>query len=56
MREGFVPGAGDVARWIAGRPEMGFMGTTKIEGKEQHSIQTFRCSQCGYLESYAPGK
>ena len=56
MREGFVPGSNDAARWIAGMPEVNFMGATKIEGKEHHYILTFRCNQCGYLESYAPSK
>jgi hypothetical protein len=26
---------------------------TKIRGKEQLEIHTFRCPKCGFLESYA---
>jgi predicted nucleic-acid-binding Zn-ribbon protein len=42
-----------VSRWVAGKPEKGFLGIVKIRGKEQHFIETIRCAQCGYLESYA---
>jgi Zn ribbon nucleic-acid-binding protein len=57
MAEGFVldvsHGAQLVSRWIAGQPEPSFWVGTKIGGKDQHKIQTFRCIGCGYLESYA---
>ena len=56
MRERFVPGSADAARWIPALPEVNFMGATRIEGKEQHFIVTFRCNKCDYLDSYAPGK
>jgi hypothetical protein len=59
MQEGFIPGqeggAPDVPRWIAGKPQVGFMGGVKIGGKVRHEVRTFRCTKCGYLESYAPG-
>ena len=58
MQEGFVVDYGYsknyVAQWVAGKPELGFLGGTKLWGKEQRPIQTFRCPKCGYLESYAP--
>jgi len=57
MEKGFILDMGDatwlVPRWIAGEPEPSFWTGTKIRGKEQHEIQTFRCAKCGYLESYA---
>jgi hypothetical protein len=59
MQVGFVPevapGSGqiEVPRWVTGKPEFSFFGSAKIEGKEQHTIRTFRCVKCGYLESYA---
>ena len=58
MQEGFIPDAVShgnrrVSRWVAGKPEASFWEGTKIEGMEQHFIQSFRCVACGYLESYA---
>jgi len=58
MQEGFIfdaisHGARRVSRWVAGKPEASFWTGTKIEGREQHFIQSFRCAACGYLESYA---
>jgi ribosomal protein L37E len=26
----------------------------KLAGRERHAVVTYRCSACGYLESYAP--
>jgi hypothetical protein len=40
------------ARWIAGKPERGFFGL-KMGGKRWAEIQTYRCTACGFLESYA---
>jgi predicted nucleic-acid-binding Zn-ribbon protein len=58
MRVGFVVDMSDsgrlVPKWIAGEPETPFWSFgAKISDKEQHPVQTFRCSMCGYLESYA---
>jgi predicted nucleic-acid-binding Zn-ribbon protein len=60
MQEGFIPDAVShgnrrVARRVAGNPEALFWEGAKIEGREQHFIQSFRCVACGYLESYASG-
>jgi predicted nucleic-acid-binding Zn-ribbon protein len=56
LQEGFILDMSYAARWVsswvAGKPEKSYAGI-KISGKEQHSIQTFRCTKCGYLESYA---
>ena len=58
MQEGFILDATDgpqlVARWVAGKPEKSRWTGTKLKGKEQHLIHSFRCIRCGYLESYAP--
>ncbi len=61
MQEGFTldighGGARGVSRWIAGSPEPSFWMGTKINDKEQHPIQSYRCTRCGYLESYATGE
>ncbi|MEO5914545.1 MAG: hypothetical protein ABIS50_09960 [Luteolibacter sp.] len=57
MAEGFIldvtHGSQLVSRWVAGKPEPSFWVGTKISGREQYKIQTFRCGGCGFLESYA---
>jgi len=40
--------------WLEGMPEPSFFLGLKTAGKERHEVITFRCSACGYLESYAP--
>ncbi len=59
MHEGFLPdsvhGLRGVPIWVVGKPDLEGFGGARIEGKEAHSIRTFRCTKCGYLESYAPG-
>ena len=66
MQEGFILefGNGQVrtaSRWIADAPDessfwWGAGGGVKIKGKEQHPVQSYRCTSCGYLESYATGE
>ena len=42
------------SRWIEGVPEKSFWTGTKIDKtKEMIAITTYRCSACGFLESYA---
>lgn len=57
MEEGFIgdaiPGGLMPSKWVEGRPEKSFWHGIKIKGKRQVEIQTYRCSSCGYLESYA---
>ena len=57
MEEGFIMdatyGGVGVARWVAGQPEPSFWRGTKVRDKEQRKLTTYRCPQCGYLESYA---
>lgn len=60
MAEGFIVdvaagGAAVVSKWQGGEPHKGrFFGVSQ-RGAEQIDIITFRCADCGYLESYAPG-
>ena len=58
-QEGFVldvtHGARLVSQWVGGEPEKSFWTGIKIKGRPMHSIQTFRCARCGFLESYAKG-
>ncbi len=59
MQEGFVMDESlstrSTACWISGKPIQGFFGSTQIKGKDQYTIQAYRCRQCGRLEWYAPG-
>jgi len=57
-QEGFVMdrahgGGVVVSRWVAGIPVSSIWTGTKVGDKQQYPIQSFRCSRCGYLESYA---
>ena len=57
MEEGFVVdntyGGGLVSSWVAGPPEAKFLGGVKITGRDKFQIRTYRCPDCGFLESYA---
>jgi hypothetical protein len=56
MASGFVIdtsyGTMIVSRWAAGVPEKSWFTGLKLR-REPLPITTFRCSSCGYLESYA---
>lgn len=57
MEEGFIAdftyGGIATSKWVEGEPEDSFWTGTKTKGKRQVEVLTFRCSSCGYLESYA---
>ena len=40
----FIPGAPTVSKWFG----------LKVRRKDLVPTQTYRCSRCGFLESYAP--
>lgn len=40
-------------KWIRGAFELNFWGTGKTKGMLAHFVVTYRCTQCGFLESYA---
>ena len=56
MVEGFILdltyGGQLVPRWVEGQPEKSWTGV-KVKGKECRSVETYRCSKCGLLRSYA---
>lgn len=62
MEEGFTVDRGNavfVANWQPGRPEpehfLGMnMGSPVAKRNQWRPIVTYRCTQCGFLESYAP--
>ena len=45
---GFLPG-----QWVQGEPKKSFWGGITVRGKVKIQIATYRCTRCGYLESYA---
>jgi hypothetical protein len=59
MDEGFTLDRADhhhgkaVSTWIAGAPERSAWVGLKTKDRDNIPIRTFRCSGCGYLESYA---
>jgi hypothetical protein len=40
--------------WVAGLPEHSIWTGLKLKGRTQLQTLTYRCTRCGYLESYAP--
>jgi hypothetical protein len=55
---GYVLEIGDsnarsVSQWISGAPERGFMFGLKTRNRRSLPVTTFRCTLCGFLESYA---
>ena len=58
MVQGFIVdrdhgGSRRVSSWIEGAPEKAFWSGTNAPDDKQIPIGTFRCSTCGYLESFA---
>jgi hypothetical protein len=57
MSQGFVLdstyGARLVDQWFEGAPRKSFWYGTKLPDGKSIPIGTFRCTSCGFLESYA---
>jgi Domain of unknown function (DUF6487) len=57
MEQGFTLdhsyGESLAAEWVEGPPEKSFWHGVRTRGRERRAIETWRCEQCGYLESYA---
>lgn len=57
MEEGFIAdythGEVLVSKWIEGKPEKSFWVGAKTKDRNNVEVKTYRCSGCGYLESYA---
>ena len=61
MEEGFILDRGDmnvgfINSWVEGEPVKSFWNGIKVNNKLQYAVKTFRCVNCGYLESYATEK
>ena len=58
MELGFVldytHGAMTQSSWVEGEPERSFWTGVKIKGHQKLPVNTYRCPNCGFLESYAP--
>jgi predicted RNA-binding Zn-ribbon protein involved in translation (DUF1610 family) len=46
-------GANVVPTWVEGAPEASFWQITKAPAAKSIPVGTYRCSACGFLESYA---
>jgi uncharacterized protein DUF6487 len=57
MEQGFIVDEGYgkklVSAWIAGEPQKSFWMGLRVSAGERVEVATYRCRQCGYLESYA---
>jgi hypothetical protein len=42
-----------VSSWVEGAPEKSFWHRTNAPGEKSVPVGTFRCSACGFLESFA---
>ena len=59
MESGFVidkigNASASAPEWAEGVPNRSFWTGLNLAGHERHAVLTYRCSVCGYLESYAP--
>ncbi len=57
MEEGFIAdysfGTTTPSDWVEGEPVKSFWSGTKTSDKIRYRVRSLRCSQCGFLESYA---
>ncbi len=44
---------GTEQEWVEGDLEKRFWSGIRTKGRERFGVRTFRCTRCGYLESYA---
>jgi hypothetical protein len=40
-------------QWAEGEPTYWFLRILRMKGRKRYRIETWRCTSCGYLESYA---
>ena len=59
MEIGFVVDEGygtrTATRWIEGAPERSFWTGIKTRNRRKLTVETWRCTRCGWLDGYAPG-
>ncbi|MDX2191841.1 MAG: hypothetical protein NW201_00710 [Gemmatimonadales bacterium] len=60
MELGYVLDQSDAGRseqrWVQGPPEPSLWMGLQIGGRHTHAVRTYRCTRCGWLESYAVGE
>ena len=60
VEPGFISDSGESSRgylrWISGPLEKGIFRGAKKMGRTKLEVSGYRCSVCGHLELYAPGK
>jgi hypothetical protein len=59
MEAGFIPDLGEGIRqqnWAPGVPEPSFWTGLKMKKEDIYFVVTYRCPNCGYLESYAASR
>lgn len=49
----FEAAGNELASWVEGPPESSVWGSAKAPKDKRVPVGTFRCSGCGFLESYA---
>jgi hypothetical protein len=59
MESGFAidqgHGTSTVSHWVEGAPEKSMWTGLKTRGRRQLPVETWRCTRCGWLDSYAAG-
>jgi hypothetical protein len=59
MQQGYIPdrnaGWYEPTKWFEGGLQIGALGGVKRSKTKPLLVRTYRCVQCGYLESYAAG-
>ena len=53
MEYGFLLDGRHRSEWMKGPHEKSAWTSTKFRGKERRFVESWRCSQCGFLKSYA---
>lgn len=48
-------GANLQSQWVEGPPDRSRWTGLKLKGRRKLPITTYRCSRCGFLESWATG-
>ena len=60
MEDGFLVdhthGGVEKPQWASGTPDSSFWVGVRMKGRQRHQVHTYRCTSCGYLESYAPAE
>ena len=42
--------------WAEGEPAYSHWFGMKMRGRQRYIVRTYRCTKCGFLESYAPAE